>query len=314
MTDSWTEREFPDSALVVAPTAEAGAALAVAFEDVVIITLDNLDALPVVLAEKRCAVLTGVPTRGGRLATVMSALRTRGPAELQVMVDLRGPAIVDLRRDGAPAMVGFAPAGRVDLYGVPCLRLIPDADADALPDLHDVLAADLPAGQDADALRAALDRAERAEARLCDLAEQWTAAQPATPDPHEHHMHAQHGHGPRPMPLVAAGLLAAGSGGALALTSRDRRAALLTSGVGALGVVQLWYARRTKRRLLDAVAVPNPPPVPGPVEELLAKVLAQQTEIHRNLAIVTAAVQDTAAALAALTGDAMLTRADPEDG
>jgi hypothetical protein len=313
MTGSWTEREFPDTAVVVAPTAEAGATLAVAFDDVVIVTLDNLDALPGELATQRCAVLTGVPTRGGRMATVMSALRTRGPADLQVMVDLRGPAIVDLRRDGAPAMVGFAPVDRVDLYGVPCLRLIPDAEADALPDLHDVLAAELPAGQDADALRAALDRAERAEARLRDLAEQLTASgHPA--DTHEHHAPAPHGHAPLPMPLAAAGLLAAGSGAVLVLTSRDRRGALLTTGVGALGVVQLWYARRTKRRVLDAVAAPSPPLPSAPSEELLAKVLAQQTEIHRNLAIVTAAVQDTAAALAALTGDAVPTRTDPEDG
>jgi hypothetical protein len=290
--------------------------LAVAFDDVVMITLDNLDALPRALAERRCAALTGVPTRGGRLATVMSALRTRGPADLQVMVDLRGPAIGDLRRDGAPAMVGFAPVDRVELYGVPCLRLIPDGDPDALPDLHDVLAADLPAGQDVDALRAALDRAERAEARIRDLAEQVAAAQLPAPDGHDHGEHAHHGPGGVPMPWAAAGLLVAGSGAVLVLTSRDRRDAVLTAGVGALSLVQLWYARRAKRRLLDALAHPAPAAVPSVAlasEELLAKVYAQQTEIHRNLAIVAAAVQDTAAAMVALAGEPPAPRKSQEN-
>ena len=304
MTNSWANREIPPAAVVVAPTAEAGANLAVAFDDVRVITLDELDTLPAALAEGRAAALTGVPTRGGRLATVMAVLRTRGPADLQVLVDLRGPAVPDLRRDGAPAMAGFAPVDLVEVYGVPCLRLAPVADADALPDLHDVLAAvTTAAGVDADALRVALDRAERAEQRLRELAERVAAA--ALPAAAEH----QHPALPdsRRLPFLAAGLVTAGSGAALVLTSRDRRGATLTVGVGALSLAQLWYARRMKRRLLHAIAEGGGFGMaagPMPSEDLLAKVLAQQTEIHRNLAIVTAAVQDTAAAVAALADPA----------
>jgi hypothetical protein len=302
MTSSWTKQEFPPTAVVIAPTAEAGATLAVAFDDVRVITLDELDALPSALAEGRCAALTGVPTRGGRLATVMAVLRSRGPADLQVMVDLRGPVVADLGRDGAPAMAGFTPVDVIEVYGVPCLRLLPAADVDALPDLHAVLATAVPPdGADPNALRAALDRAERAEERIRELADQLAAGAvpiaaaeaPVEPTP-------QHD---RPMPYTAAGLVAAGSAMALLITGRDRRGAALTMGVGALSVVQLWYARRTRGRLLQALsklAVPAPP-VAGPSEELLAKVLAQQTEIHRNLAIVTAAVQDAAAAVSALS-------------
>ncbi|HZE67767.1 MAG TPA: hypothetical protein VE081_14115 [Sporichthyaceae bacterium] len=307
MTNSWAEREFPDSAVVVAPTAEAGAGLAVAFDDVVVITLDDLGELPAALTKGRCAAVTGVSTRGGRLATVMASLRTRGPADLQVLVDLRGPAMVDLRRDGAPAMVGFAPVDRIDVYGIPCLRLVPDADAQALPDLHEVLAVDVPAsGPDAATLREALDRAERAEARLRDLAEQLGTTE----------LSGAHAHGEIPAVLgghrlVAAGLVAAGSAAALALTSRDRRVAVLTSGVGAVSVLQLWYARRTKRRLLDALAHASEP-MSAATEELVAKVLAQQTEIHRNLAIVAAAVQDTAAAVAGLAGAPVSVRGNLE--
>jgi len=285
--------------VVVAPTAEAGAVLAVAFDDVAIITLDNLDALPAALADCGCAVLTGIPTRGGRLATVMSALRSRGPRDLQVLVDLRGPAITDLRRDGAPAMVGFAPVDRVEVYGIPCLRLAPVAEPDALPDLHDVLAVDVAAAApDAGALRVALDRAERAEARIRELADQIAAvALPAAAG----HADDLADAGSRPVSMTTAGLLAAGGAAALAFTSRDRRGALLTTGVGALSLVQLWYARRTKRRLMHAITHPGHVPE-GASEELLARILAQQTDIHRNLAIVTAAVQDTAAAVAALAG------------
>jgi hypothetical protein len=309
MTNSWAEREFPDSAVVVAPTAEAGAGLAVAFDDVVVITLDDLGELPATLTKGRCAAVTGVSTRGGRLATVMAALRTRGPADLQVLVDLRGPAVVDLRRDGAPAMVGFAPVDRIDVYGIPCLRLMPDADAEALPDLHEVLAVDVPAsGPDAATLRVALDRAERAEQRLRDLAEQLGATE--LPGAHARAEISAVLGGHR-LPVVAAGLVAAGSAAALALTSRDRRAAVLTSGVGAVSVLQLWYARRTKRRLLDALAHASEP-MSAATEELVAKVLAQQTEIHRNLAIVTAAVQDTAAAVAALASDPVSVRGNLE--
>jgi hypothetical protein len=308
MTSSWAKQEIPPTAVVIAPTAEAAANLAVAFDDVRVITLDELDALPAALTEGRAAALTGVPTRGGRLATVMAVLRTRGPADLQVMVDLRGPAVSDLRRDGAPAMAGFAPVDLVEVYGVPCLRLVPVADLDALPDLHEVLAAVLPmAGSDAEALRTALDRAERAEARIRDLAEQLTAAAlpPAALPPADHGFALP---ADRRLPLAAAGLVAAGSGAALALSSRDRRGATLTLGVGALSLAQLWYARRVKGRLLHAVAeasgVGAAATAPMPSEELLTKVLAQQTEIHRNLAIVTAAVQDTAAAVAALADPA----------
>jgi hypothetical protein len=303
MTDSWTNREIPPTAVVIAPTAEAGANLAIAFDDVRVITLEELDTLPGALAEGRAAALTGVPTRGGRLATVMAVLRTRGPADLQVLVDLRGPAVSDLRRDGAPAMAGFAPVDLVEVYGVPCLRLAPVPDPDVLPDLHDVLpaVAPAPAGVDAQALRAALDRAERAEQRVRELAEQVAAgalAGSAPPDQPAALTDA------RRLPLLGAGLLAAGSGAALVLTSRDRRGATLTVGVGALSLAQLWYARRTKRRLLHALSEAGPPGAAGalPSEELLTRVLAQQTEIHRNLAIVTAAVQDTAAAVAALAG------------
>jgi hypothetical protein len=307
MTSSWAKQEIPSTAVVIAPTAEAGANLAVAFDDVRVITLDELDALPAALTEGRAAALTGVPTRGGRLATVMAVLRTRGPADLQVLVDLRGPAVSDLRRDGAPAMAGFAPVDLVEVYGVPCLRLVPVADIDALPDLHDVLAAVVPlAGSDAEALRVALDRAERAEARIRDLADQLTAATLPLAEPDTGPEFG--GPASRRVPLAAAGLVAAGSGAVLALTSRDRRGATLTLGVGALSLAQLWYARRVKGRLLHAVAGATaagaPPPAPMPSEELLAKVLAQQTEIHRNLAIVTAAVQDTAAAVAALADPA----------
>jgi hypothetical protein len=308
MTSSWTEREFPDAAVVVAPTAEAGAVLAVAFDDVAMITLDNLDALPAALANCGCAVLTGVPTRGGRLATVMSTLRSRGQMDLQVMVDLRGPAIIDLRRDGAPAMVGFAPVDRVDVYGISCLRLVPDADPDALPDLHDVLAADVSAAAPSATLRVALDRAERAEARIRELAEQVAAMQPPTAGGIGDHFPPADPGG-RPVALAAAGLLAAGGAAAVVFTGRDRRGALLTTGVGALSVVQLWYARRTQRRLMHAVIHAGQVPE-GASEELLAKILAQQTEIHRNLAIVTAAVQDTAAAVAALAGEQHLSNVE----
>jgi hypothetical protein len=301
MTSSWAKQDFPPTAVVIAPTAEAGATLAVAFDDVRVITLDELDALPSALAEGRCAALTGVPTRGGRLATVMAVLRSRGPADLSVLVDLRGPVVADLRRDGAPAMAGFTPVDVIEVYGVPCLRLLPAPDADALPDLHGVLATAVPPGANPDALRATLDRAERAEERIRELADQLAAVAlpvaaaetPGEPAPQPDHQ----------MSYTAAGLVAAGSAVVLLITSRDRRSAALTVGVGALSMTQLWYARRTKGRLLHAlstIAVPAPP-VTVPSEELLAKVLAQQTEIHRNLAIVTAAVQDAAAALSALS-------------
>lgn len=300
MTSSWAQEELPSAGVVIAPTAEVGATLAVAFDDVRVITLDELDALPAALAEVRCAALTGVPTRGGRLATVMTLLRTRGPADLQVVVDLRGPVVANLRRDGAPAMAGFTPVDVIEVYGVPCLRLVPDPDADALPDLHDVLAAVVPAGgANGDALRAAVDRAERAEQRIRELADQLAAA--TLPQPADERAQPA-GSADRRMPQPAAGLLAAGSAAALVLTSRDRRAALLTTGLGALSVAQLWYLRRMKAQLQRPAPRPTAPaPVaPAPAEDLLTKVLAQQTEIHRNLAIVTAAMQDVAAAVSAL--------------
>jgi hypothetical protein len=197
-------------------------------------------------------------------------------------------------------MAGFTPVDVIEVYGVPCLRLVPDPDADALPDLHDVLAAVVPAGgANGDALRAAVDRAERAEQRIRELADQLAAA--TLPQPADERAQPA-GSADRRMPQPAAGLLAAGSAAALVLTSRDRRAALLTTGLGALSVAQLWYLRRMKAQLQRPAPRPTAPaPVaPAPAEDLLTKVLAQQTEIHRNLAIVTAAMQDVAAAVSAL--------------
>src|SRR3954468_5035729 len=64
MTNSWPKQDVPDAAVVVAPTAESGALLAVAFDDVVVLTLDELPRLSAHVGRYSCVAITGVPTRG----------------------------------------------------------------------------------------------------------------------------------------------------------------------------------------------------------------------------------------------------------
>jgi hypothetical protein len=123
--------------LLIAPTVERAAMLGMAFDDAAIAVLDELDEVLITRGpETRCVAITGVPTRGRRLATVIESVLTAAPADVQILIDVREPGGTDLAESGAPALRGLVPSDRVELWGIPCLRLRRGPDPEATPDLH----------------------------------------------------------------------------------------------------------------------------------------------------------------------------------
>ena len=125
---------LPERALIVGVDVERSAVLGMAFDEM---HLTGLDDYPEHLAAGSpwpCVVISGVPTRAGRLASVVSAaLASQGPIE--ILIDIREPYGADVLSHGAAALTGLHSAGVVDLWGVPCLRLGRAADPDSVPDL-----------------------------------------------------------------------------------------------------------------------------------------------------------------------------------
>jgi len=111
--------------------------LGMAFDELAIAVPEELaDVLATSGPDAPCVAITGVPTRGARLATVIELVLSSAPEDVQIVLDLREPAGSDLAENGAPALRGLVPVDRVELWGVPCLRLRRGPDPDALPDLQ----------------------------------------------------------------------------------------------------------------------------------------------------------------------------------
>ena len=111
--------------------------LGMAFDETTIAVPDELaDVLATTGGDTPCVAITGVPTRGNRLADVLRQVLAVTPQSVQVLLDVRDPAGPDLAENGALALRGLEPVDRIDLWGVPCLRLRRAATPDALPDLE----------------------------------------------------------------------------------------------------------------------------------------------------------------------------------
>ncbi|HUR73699.1 MAG TPA: hypothetical protein VMZ00_05445 [Sporichthya sp.] len=131
-----TPQDLPSRALLIAPTVERAAMLGMAFDQTTIATLDELpDVLATSAVDAPCVAITGIPTRGDRLAGVLRQVLVTLPAAVEVLLDVREPAGTDLAENGAVALRGLVPVDQVDLWGVPCLRLRRGPDPAALPDL-----------------------------------------------------------------------------------------------------------------------------------------------------------------------------------
>ena len=129
--------DLPARALLIAPTVERAAVLGIAFDDVAIAVPDELaEILATSGPDAPCVAITGVPTRGNRLAAVIESVLASAPTDVQVLLDVREPAGTDLAENGAPALRGLMPVDRIELWGVPCLRLRRAADTNSVPDLE----------------------------------------------------------------------------------------------------------------------------------------------------------------------------------
>jgi cell division protein FtsB len=107
-----------------------------AFDHTTIAVLEELaDVLATTGVDVPCVAITGIPTRGNRLAGVLAQVLAALPSSVQVLIDVREPAGSDLAENGAAALRGLIPLDRVDLWGVPCLRLRRGPDPEAVPDL-----------------------------------------------------------------------------------------------------------------------------------------------------------------------------------
>ena len=108
-----------------------------AFDEVTIVVPDELAAvLAVTGPDAPCVAITGVPTRGDRLAGVIRQVLAAAPEGVQVLIDVRDPGGSDLAENGTAALRGLVPVDRVDLWGVPCLRLRRGAQPDVAPNLE----------------------------------------------------------------------------------------------------------------------------------------------------------------------------------
>jgi cell division septum initiation protein DivIVA len=169
---------LPTRALLVAPTVERAASLGTAFDDVLAATPAEVpDVLVTQGHDLFCVVISGVPTRGGRLASVIEPVLESCPAETQVLLDVSHPVGADLRDNGAEALRGLALVDCHTLAGVPCLRFRPAADRDAIPDLH--LVAEL-LDESPDPRARPLTESDRLTARIVDLERELAAATAAT--------------------------------------------------------------------------------------------------------------------------------------
>lgn len=127
---------LPSRALLIAPTVERAATLGVAFDDTRAATLD--DFVSVLAAEGPtlpCVAVTGVPTRGGRLAAVVDQVLVNCTDIVQFVLDHSEPLGSELLLNGSEALRGLSLVDRIDLGGVPCLRFRPGRDRDIAPDL-----------------------------------------------------------------------------------------------------------------------------------------------------------------------------------
>lgn len=111
--------------------------LGMAFDDATIAVTDELaEVLATAGPDAPCVAITGVPTRGDRLGTVIESVLAAAPESVQILLDVREPAGTDIAENGAQALRGLVPVDRVELWGVPCLRLRRGADPAAVPDLQ----------------------------------------------------------------------------------------------------------------------------------------------------------------------------------
>jgi predicted O-methyltransferase YrrM len=128
--------DLPRRALLVAPTPEEAAVLGLAFDEIRAATVEELEAvLAAEGAQVPCVAVTGVPTRGGRLASIVDQVLGRCSTSVQVLLDHSEPWGTDLVAHGSEALRGLSLVDLVDLGGVPCLRLRPGPDRGLAPDL-----------------------------------------------------------------------------------------------------------------------------------------------------------------------------------
>lgn len=315
--------------MLVAPTVERAAVLGTAFDEVVAATLGELGA---VLAtdghDIPCVAITGVPTRGGRLASVISAVLDACAPDVQLILDLGGPVGADLSGGGSEALRGLALVDRLDLAGVPCLRFQPAKDRDSVPDLAPVRAG-LGGALDASTrlaveVRALLGPGENARL-LARIAELETALAAATTSPGRAGAGAAAStRGPAAGvlnrlrahdALLALGLVLVAAVAVVTamITSGGGQDAALTALLG-LGLVHLAYAwrcdrraRLTNLRLVEQVReslaqARRDSAAAREQERTAAELAARVARMEQNLAIVTAATVDTAHAVAKLRG------------
>lgn len=128
---------LPGSALLIAPTIERAAVLGVAFDHAVAATPDELSGVLATAGPNLpCVAISGVPTRGGRLAEVLRQVQASSPRDVQILIDLRDPAGNDLFLHGAQALRGLVPVDRIEVWGIPCLRLRRAPERSFTPDLQ----------------------------------------------------------------------------------------------------------------------------------------------------------------------------------
>lgn len=169
MKSEWGGPALPSRALLVAPTVEGAAVLGTAFEEALAAPLDEVAALLATEGhDLPCVAVTGIPTRGGRLAAVLGHVLDACPDTVQVVIAVTGPSRADLADGGADALRGLVPIDLVQLSGVPCLRLRRAPDRDDLPQLGELLS-ELEADDDPQA-RLAAEAAEALLARAGDPA------------------------------------------------------------------------------------------------------------------------------------------------
>jgi hypothetical protein len=108
-----------------------------AFDESTIVIPDELaEVLATSGPDSPCVAITGVPTRGNRLAGVIRQVLAASPEAVQILIDVRDPGGNDLAENGAAALRGLEPVDRVDLWGVPCLRLRRASHPELEPDLE----------------------------------------------------------------------------------------------------------------------------------------------------------------------------------
>lgn len=128
--------DLPRRALLIAPTAEEAAVLGLAFDEIRAATVDEVDeVLSLDGAALPCVAVTGIPTRGGRLASLVDQVLGKCTDAVQFVVDHSEPWGTDLAAHGSEALRGLSLIDLIDLGGVPCLRLRPSSDRDLAPDL-----------------------------------------------------------------------------------------------------------------------------------------------------------------------------------